>query len=480
MDSTTNNTDHAKGFGRYLGEGRALGAIALPLILASLVNMSISITDVVMMGLLSATSLAAGAIVSDYYSIVFYLSAGILAATSPLIAQARGRREYGQIRNIVQQGILVALLLAIPGGLIVYSADVVLRAIGIEKELLVTGAPYAHVMALTCTVMLLVTVMHHFLAAHQKTRVILVVTALSMPLNALGNYIFMFGVYGIAPMGLAGAALSSLTTACFMFAALVYYATRKKGLRRYNLLSGLRKQKHIHVGEIFRVGTPIGVTNLGVMGVFLFSSVAMGLFGAEILAAHTVALRMAGVVFAIPVGFAQAATVRVGFVLGKNSHDDVRHIARTALTIGTVIGALILAGLIIFAEEITRAFIGNPVPPVILDQATLYLVILAIGQPFTYFSSIGAGVLRGFKDTRVPMLYSLASYWGAAFIGGWTMAFVFRYQGTAIWAGLTAGCISYAVLMAFRLYGRNSGRVFGKSCSGRTFPGLLNPRFLIF
>lgn len=450
MENSITPTQRPAG-SRLLSEGHALGRIALPLILASLVNMSISITDVVMMGWLGTSSMAAGAIVSDYYSIFFYLCAGILAASSTLIAQARGKNQHRNITSIVQQGLLLALMLSVPGALVVYHADALLHVIGIEQGIIETGLPYAQIMAVSFMVMLFVNVLHHFLAAHQKTRIILVITAFSMPLNALGNYVFMFGYAGIEPMGLAGAALSSLMTAMFMLAGLMFYITRSPTFACYRIFSAMNGNKTEHIKEILRVGFPIGISNLGEMGVFLFSTVTMGVFGAEVLAAHTVTLRMAGVVFALPMGFAQAATVRVAYALGRDDPDQVISSVKAALLIALACGGVVLTGIAGFAAEITNAFISGPVPATIMTQTVLFLTILAIGEPFTNLGSISAGILRAYKDTRTPMLISLTAYWAVAFAGGWTAAFVFGHGGMGIWAGLTTGCIVYGTLMAVRL-----------------------------
>lgn len=449
----------------YTQAAASLTHIALPLIMASLVNMSISITDVIMIGWLGVTELAAGAIVSDYYSLIFYLYAGILAAISPLIAHARGAGQFNIIRDIVQQGFLLASLLAIPGVSLVFYADVVLGAIGISHQIVDTGAGYAHTMALTFIAMLALNVMHHFLAAHGKTKFILLVTACAMPINALGNYVFMFGHFGLEPMGLTGAGLSSFVSALFMFCAVMLYATRDRKFKRYYLLSRIVRVKTNHIREILHIGVPIGLTNLGMMGVFLVSTVIMGVFGTEALAAHTVTLRMAGVVFAVPMGFAQAATVRIGYAAGAKDSQLILQTTRTAIAICITAGLLILAGLTGFAADITRAFIGEDLTPQLLAQSMLFLTVLAIAQPFTNIACVGAGILRGFKDTRIPMLFSLIAYWGVSFLGGLSLAFLFDYGCLGIWLGLTAGSICYGLMIAYRLHERfvRQRRVFRKT-----------------
>ena len=453
----------------YTREAGKLTQIALPLIMASLVNMSISITDVVMIGWLGVTELAAGAIVSDYYSIFFYLCAGILAAISPLIAQARGAGKFSAIRDIVQQGFLLALLLAIPGAFMVFNAEVVLGAIGIDHQIVNMGTSYAQMMAMTFVAMLALNVMHHFFAAHSKTKVIMLVTACAMPINALGNYVFMFGHFGLEPMGLMGAGISSFMSALFMFSSVMFYASRDRKLKRYYLLSRISQIKTNHIKELLHVGAPIGLSNLGEMGVFLFSTVIMGVFGVEALAAHTVTLRMAGVVFAVPMGFAQAATVRIGYVVGANDPQLILRIARTAMTICITAGMIILVGLTSLSANITRAFIGEGLSSQLLAQTMLFLTILAIAQPFTNMGCVGAGILRGFKDTRMPMLFSLTAYWGVSFLGGLSLAFLFGYGCLGIWIGLTAGSTCYGLMIAYRLRERFvRQRIISQNIPGRT------------
>ncbi|MDH5649190.1 MAG: MATE family efflux transporter [Gammaproteobacteria bacterium] len=442
----------------YAREAGRLTRIALPLIMASLVNMSIAITDVIMMGWLGPTQLAAGAVVSDFYSLFYYLVAGVIAAISPLISQARGAGNLDHVRSITQQGFLVGILLAIPGGWIVYHSEFALRTIGIADNIITISVPYAQMMAFTFVAMMAFNVMHYFLASHEKSRIIFLATLCGMPINALGNYIFMFGHFGFDAMGLAGAGLSSVITACFMFLAVLVYVIRYKAFKSYSLLSKWRDQQNNYIPELIHIGVPIGVANLGQMGVFLLSTVTMGVFGAEVLAAHAVTLRMAGVVFAIPTGFAQAATVRISFVLGAQEHDSLFRIMRTALAISITLGTIMLVSLIAWNVQITHGFLGSDISVAILAQATLFLAILAINQPFSNLGVVGSGILRGFKDTRTPMLCSLTGFWGISFVGGWSLAFLFNAGGLGIWIGLTSGTIVYGLLVAYHLYQRFAPR----------------------
>jgi MATE family multidrug resistance protein len=439
---------------RYLTEAGKLLSIAGPLILASLVSMGISITDVVMMGWVSAEALAAGAAVSDYYSIFFYLTAGVIAAISPMISHARGARQTHKIRSITQQGFLLAMAITIPGAILVWNADLLLRWLGIKDSIVTMGQPYAHMMALTYFAMMAVNVLHYFLSAHGKTRIILIVTLTALPLNALGNYAFIFGNFGLPALGLLGAGIASLITASYMFATLLFYVINHNQFRRYYLLARFFTHREYHVPEIIRVGLPIGLSNLGEMGVFLFSTVTMGVFGVEVLAAHTVALRMAGVLYAFPLGMAQAATVRVGYAVGARDKASVSTIVITALSLSLSAGVVSFTTVFLLDAQIVHWFFGENALPAITAQALTFLWLLAVIQPFDGIACVGVGLLRGFKDTQVPMLFSIVAFWGVGFLGGWSLAFLLGFGGLGIWVGLAAAAIVYSTLVGLRLHNK--------------------------
>ena len=442
-------------FGRIFSfrEFKSLSKIAWPLILSSLVTMSVSITDVIMIGKLGTLELAAAAAASDFYSVFFYLAAGVAAAISPMISQARGKRQFREIKTIWIQGFITSAMMWVPAAFAVYHAPSMLSFIGVEQNIVATGAPYAHMMAITLFPMLALSVMHYFLSAVNRTRIILYVTAVSLPVNILGNYLFLYGSWGFPDLGLAGAGLASAITACFMFGSLLCYVLWQPEIRRYLKFPIVKHKSRELRKEIIRIGLPIGVSHFGEMGVFLFATVTMGIFGAEVLAAHTIALRMAGVFYALPIGYAQAAMVRIGYLHGRNEHARVNVAIKTILGFAFVAGLVMLVLITILRQDITGAFISEgQMTEVVIAQSSLFLMMLALMQPTVIVGTIGAGVLRGFKDSTVPMYYSLICYWGLGFIGALILALIVGMGGLGMWIGLLTATAAFAVLVAGRIY----------------------------
>ena len=432
-------------------EAREILILAAPMTGTALVNMGMSITDTVMMGWLGTQSLAAGAVVSDLYSIVFYFMSGILATVAAIMAQAMGRKNRRGVHDAIRNGFHVTAILSVPAFLIVWNMDLVLMAFGIEGAVIALGSEYAHMMAFTAVAMLGVAVWRNVLSAFSRPRVFLVMVIVALPANGLLNYVLMFGPFGLPEMGLAGAGLSSALVAAAMLVGFVIYAHRDDVIFGYYPFYRIWRVDLGGIAEILRIGVPSGLTTLGNVGIYLVSTPIISLFGTEALAAHAIALRLAGVFYAIPVGLSQAATVRTGYAAGRSDGAAINVVKRTAIALATVSGVACLGVLAAFAGFLPDLFLPEGTETSQGLAATL-IVILGFSIAAENPNVVAGGILRGLKDTRVPMLLTLAGYWG---IGAPVMGLVASGTGLGaegVWLGLSVGVYATAIFMLGRLF----------------------------
>ena len=414
--------------------------------------MGMSFTDVIMIGWLGTTELAASAATSDFHSFFFYIAAGIITATSIFISHARGKNSSSNIRSIVQQGIFIAVICSIPASFIIFNATFFLSLIGVEQQIITAAIPYAQTLCLAFLPMMLMTVMQQFIAAHDKTRIILLVTMAGLPLNALGNYLLLFGNFGFPELKLAGAGIATTLTASFMFLCLFIYTFINKDLKSYRVFSKFDFGSTSQLKDIVRTGIPIGISNIGEMGVFLASTITMGIFGAETLAAHTIALRLAGLFYAFPLGLSQAGAIRCGYLIAANDIKRLKSAVFSIVTLSLLIGLSFMLTIWAYSYEIASLFLSpSESSQQVLIVAAGFLFILGIIQPFDSLATVTAGILRGMKDTRVPMIYSISSYWLLGFSSGLILSFVFNMNGSGIWIGLAIGASAFGILTAARL-----------------------------
>ncbi|MDH5773272.1 MAG: MATE family efflux transporter, partial [Rhodospirillaceae bacterium] len=232
-------------------EGKKIFLLAAPLTGTALVNMGMSITDTVMMGWMGSIPLAAGAVVSDLYSIVFYFMSGILATVAAILAQALGRNNDNEIADVMRSGFHAAMMLALPAFVIVWNIDLVLMAFGIDASVISLGSEYAKQMAFTTLAMLGVAVWRNVFSAFGKPRIFLLMVLAALPLNALLNYVFMFGKLGMPELGLAGAGFSSALVAFAMMTGFTIYASRDVEISKYIPYSNFLHINREGISEIF-------------------------------------------------------------------------------------------------------------------------------------------------------------------------------------------------------------------------------------
>ena len=433
-------------------ESRAIVHLAAPLALTQLAYMAITTTDVVMMGWLGPEALAAGALASHFYWLFLLFAMGLLTGATPIFAQHLGARRLRMIRPTLRHGVWLAALLVLPCGAVVWQAGTILVALGQDPELSAAGQSYLRYMVWGLLPGLWQVVLAELLAAHARPRAALVVTGLGIGLNALADYALMFGNFGFPKMGLDGAGVASALVNTFMFLALLAFVLLDRRLRRYRLLGHFWRIERSRLLEIVRIGLPIAITELAEMGLFLATSLLMGLIGASALAAHAVAAQCCGVAIMISFGIAQAGAVRVGRATGAGNHAGA---ARSGWT------ALALAGGFALLPAAAFWFFGGDLAGLILDRTRpenegafgLAVALLAVAAVFHVADALqiaARGVLQGLKDTRVPMLFTLATSWGLGLPAAALLGIGADLGGEGVWTGIAAAMIGACVLLIRR------------------------------
>jgi len=445
--------DAAAPRGEWAAEIRASLVLGLPLVLTNVAQHAIHTTDVLLMGRLGPDTLAAGALGTNWYFLFFIMGIGITLATQPILAQERGANRFAvrELRRTVRQGFWAALTISVPIWAVLWQAEAALLAIGQEPELAREAGAYVRALQWGLLPAFWFSVLRCFVNALERPRPALVVTVLAIGLNALLAWALMFGRLGLPALGLLGAGIASTIANSFMFAALLGYVCYDRQLRRYRILGRFWRADWPRYRALMRLGIPISVTMGLESSVFNASAMLMGLIGREALAAHAIALQLAALTFMVPLGLAQAATVRVGLAAGAGDRRGVHVAGWTALALGT--GFMTLTGLMFlaFPGPLVGLFLENtPANAPVLEVAVLFMMMAGLFQIADGVQVIGASVLRGLKDTRVPMLLAAVGYWVMGLPLGTALAFWAGLGGVGIWLGFVTGLSAVAVLFVHR------------------------------
>ncbi|MCB1845775.1 MAG: hypothetical protein KDI09_22580, partial [Halioglobus sp.] len=206
--------------------------------------------------------------------------------------------------------------------------------------------------------------------------------------------------------------------------------------------------------EILALGWPISVTISAEAGLFSAVSILMGTRGAEITAAHQIALNFASTLFMVPLALSSATTIRVGHAIGGSNMAAARFAGAVGIAMCGTFMAFSATFLIVFRDAVVGLYTNDPSVQAI---AISLLLIAAVFQIADGLQIGAAGALRGYKDTRTPMLINMFSYWVLAFPLAYVAAIPIAAPPSWIWGGFVLGLTVAAVLLSVR-YNRVSLR----------------------
>ncbi len=437
----------------YPGHARAITVMGLPLVGGHLGQIAIGVSDTVMAGWYSVEALAPFTLASTYFFVLLIFGSGFAWGVMPLVAAFDAEGDEVGLRRATRMGMWLSMgfaVLALP--LMIWSRPI-MALMGQDQALADMVDGYLFIAAWGIFPALMVMVLKSYLAALERTQVVLWITLLAGVANVLANYAFIFGNWGAPELGVRGAAIASVTSHSVSLVAVVIYVLWK--MPQHQMFVRLWRPDFEMLARVFRLGLPIGFTGLSEVGLFAASAVMMGWLGTVALAAHGIALQLASITFMVHLGISNVATIRAGNAYGRR---DPAHLARGAIT-ATVMSALV-AVLTIFVfvmwpEPLINLFMqrDEPARDQILVIGVGLLAMASLFQLVDGAQAVALGILRGVQDTTVPMLLAGFSYWIVGMPASYLLGFVFDLEGVGVWLGLVFGLGVAAILLNARFWG---------------------------
>ena len=436
----------------YSGHTRAILLLGLPLIGGHLAQVLIGVTDTVMLGWYSVDALAAVTLGSSYFFVLFIFGSGAALAVMPMVASFAAEGDETSVRRATRMGIWISTgfaLLSLP--LMIWSKPV-LRLLGQSEGVSRDASEYLSVVAYGILPALLVMVLKSYLAALERTQIVLWITVLAAVVNGLANYALIFGNWGAPELGIRGAAFASILTHFVTLIGVVAYA--RLVLPEHALFQRLWRADWQMLWRVFKLGMPIGLTLLCEVGLFAASALLMGWLGTVPLAAHGIAVQLASITFMVHLGLSNVATIRAVNAYGRR---DVDHMARGGVTVSVmslVFAIATIVAFVVFPEPLLSLFMQEDEPQraEILSIGVGLLVVAALFQLVDGLQVISLGLLRGVQDTKAPMIMAAVSYWIVGIPCSYVLGFVLGFEGIGVWLGLVVGLGTAAVLLSWRFW----------------------------
>lgn len=424
--------------------------LAYPVIIGQLGHMMLGVVDSLMVGKLGAVPLAAASLVNGLILLVIVLGIGMSVALTSLVAIAKGSENHDQCGIILRQGLLVNLVFSVILVFIVYFFADIIYYLNQPYEVAVYAESYLKILSFSIIPFMMFQTYKQFIEGLSFTKPAMIILILANIVNAFGNWVLIYGNFGIPRLELDGAGYSTLLTRIFIVIAIFIYVTSSKQFKQYDPTLRFRSINWKIIKKIIDLGIPGGFQMFFEVGGFAFAAVMIGWIGANELAAHQIAINLASITFMVGLGISIAATIRVGNYLGKKDLAGIKSAGYSALFIIAGIMGSFGIMFIILRNFLPTLYIDDPV---VIEIASSLIIIAAIFQVVDGLQVVGIGILRGLTDLKAPMIIAFIAYWLIGLPVAYLLGFTFGYGVEGVWISFVVG-LSIAAVFFIRRFQR--------------------------
>lgn len=441
------------------GEMRTTALLAGPLVLGHLATGLIGFVDSVIAGHHGTDTLAAVSVGTALFWLPVMVPMGTLMAFPAAVSQLDGRGRRGEIGALFRQALWLALALGVVLFAFMSLAPLALGPMGIAAEIVPGATGFLHGIRWGVPALTLYLCMRYLSdGLHWTLPTMLLGFGGLLVLVPIG-YALTYGAFGLPEMGAAGLGYASALMMWAQAAAFMLYLRRARRFADLQLFARFDAPRWPPIRGLLATGLPIGVTVAMEGGLFIATALLIGRLGGLPAAAHQIAINVASLCFMIPMGLAEATTVRVGNALGRGDGGGLRRAVLAGMAIVLCTQAL-SASVLLLGNDLIVGFYTDD-----LAVATFAAGLLLYAAAFQFpdgLQVLSAGGLRGLGDTRVPMLLAALAYWGIGMPLGAGLGLELGGVGLGMgppgmWLGLIAGLTVAAVLLGGRLWRSSRG-----------------------
>ena len=442
MDSITKGKNHS-------AEIRRTMQLATPVIIGQLAVFSMNFVDTVMAGRLPdrEIALAALGIGGAVWSSMLMFVLGTLMVVQPSVAQLDGAQMKSEAASQTRQALWIALVLGVPFWGLCYFSEPLLTWFRIDPLIVPQAAGYLRAVSWGAPGLSLVFLLRFFSEGTGNTWPTMFYGVAGALLNIPLNYVMMFGKLGFPALGTVGCGYATSIVIWLQFLLLVLYIGMHRHYQPFALMSRLEKPDWQKIWSLLKVGLPIAVAIFVEGSLFVGAALLIGRLGPAPAASHLIAINFSALMFMIPIGLSSAVSIRVGNAIGRMDMEAARYAGLIGVLIILGFQTVSFTGMLLFPELIVSIYTDDPV---VAPLAVSLLFYAAIFQYPDGLQMVAAGTLRGYKDTRMPMLYMIISFWIVGMTLGYNLTFGQGMGPAGMWIGMIAGLTVAAGLMLLR------------------------------
>ncbi|CRK85436.1 Multidrug resistance protein MdtK [Candidatus Providencia siddallii] len=438
---------------KYFIEARSLLALGIPILLAQFSQTAMGFVDTVMAGSVSEIEMSAIAVGFSIWLPIILFGHGLLMALTPVIVQMNGSNRRYLIADHVQQGLWLAFFLALCIIIILYNSKIIISNMPhINDELSNKSIRFLHTIMWGAPGYLFYQVYRSQCEGLSKTKPGMIIGFIGLIVNIPVNYIFIYGNFGVPAFGGVGCAVATVSVYWAMCIIIRWYIKHTPTQYDIRPSHSFALPNFLILKRIILFGFPIGLALFFEVTLFAVVALLVTPLGIIAVAGHQVALNFSSVMFMFPLSLGIATTIRVSYNLGRQLIDAAKISSYTGLFVGLFTAIITSVITIICREQIAIMYNKNTDVVVLASNLMFFAAIYQLSDSIQV---IGAGILRGYKDTRSVFFITFISYWVLGLPFGYILALtdiITSAMGPkGFWIGFIIGLSASAIGVSTRI-----------------------------
>lgn len=424
-------------------------SIMLPTIGTQMAIIGMNFFDASMSGQAGNVDLAGAAIGGNIWMPIQTGFGGVLMAAMPLVANLLGAGEKYKIPVVVKHGLFLATIFA----LLILTAGFIflptfLGSMGLESAVYDVALWYLAGLGLGVFPFFWITPLRSMVDTFGYTKLSMKIYMLALPINAVLNYILIFGKFGFPRLGGVGAGVATGVTYWLLFLMFAFFVVRYQPFNEYKVL-GLVKPIGSWLKEYLRIGIPMGVSIFMETSIFGVVAIFVAKFGTDVIAGHQAALNFSSLIYMFPMSFSLALTIVVGVEYGAKRFEDAMTYTKIGLQLSTILAFIYMILEYFNQDLIASIYTTDPDVIVLIKHFIIYAILWQFGD------AIGCpiqGILRGYKEVNSIFWASMLAFWGITLPLGLYLDYYCNQGAYSYWQSLVVGVGISAVILSYWLH----------------------------
>lgn len=442
---TTSLNDHKLSILALKFELKTLARLGVPVVLGQLGMMSLHVMDTLMLGRFGVSELAAASLGTQWIFMTLTMGMGLTMGIDPIVAQRHGARDGVGCAHSLHHGLIIAFIASVPVTFAwLFTYDMLIAA-GQDERLSAAAHRYVTIQIPSIFPFLGWSALRSYLQGRGIVKPAMWVMVPVNLLNVFLNWLLIFGPGELPALGLDGAAWATTTSRALTGVLLgIWVYSRKLHVGAWAPFEPLRRTRWSELKSPLALGFPIAIQFGLEVTAFGLTALIAGQLGEKSLAAHSIVLSVATLLFMTPLGIAIGTTTRVGNLIGQNRGNQLNVTLRAALSLGGLAMLLNVSILSLGRSHIASAYSLDSEVQMICSGAFL---VAAVFQVSDCTQVIASGALRGMGRARAPAVATFLGYYVFGIPCGYYLGVVRGLGLTGLWWGLALGLTIVAVVL---------------------------------